>query len=114
MHNSDRFLPIVGVVLIFIAVATMLTLMTLSSVPVASPTPIKLRIATSTSPRDAEGEYYRGIYDICVQYGLRGNRRLATVSEACRGYVRRLVAKDWYKGRSPGWEWPMRVVEDGG
>ena len=113
MNTYNRLLLTIAFLLILVSITTWMAMTGISNVaPPPTQTPIPLTI--TTPDLNAEAEYYRGIYDICVQYGLRGNRRLATVSKACRDYVRRLVVKGWYNGRSPGWEWPIKVEGQGG
>ena len=113
MNTYNRLLLTIAFLLILVSISTWAALTGVSNVvPPPTRTPIPLTITTPNW--NAEAEYYRGIYDVCVQYGLRGNRRLATVSDACRDYVRRLVVKRWYYGRSPGWEWPIKLKGEGG
>ena len=53
---------------------------------------------------DAQAEYYRGVYDICIQQTRR--------SEFCLKTVRRLTQSDWYEKPSPGFEWPPTTSDN--
>ena len=47
----------------------------------------------------AEGEYYRGVYDICIQQ----IRKVKT----CQKIVKSVTEAHWYDKPSTGWEWPQ-------
>ena len=61
------------------------------------------------------GEYYRGIYDVCIYFGAKEHpgKRVA-VTRSCKELVRRLWLKRWDKESTYGWEWPLKEVESGG
>lgn len=55
-------------------------------------------------------QYYRGIYDVCVYYGVRehpteeGGR---LVKIACKELIARVIIKKWYENESLDWTWPL-------
>jgi hypothetical protein len=55
---------------------------------------------------DPEAEYYRGVYDTCLQ-GLRQVK-------PCLNVVRRAKEADWYGKPSSGWRWPVEGVGEVG
>lgn len=48
---------------------------------------------------EAEAEYYRGLYDVCV--GQTHQR------EMCLQATAKFKARDWYGLESVGWRWPI-------
>jgi hypothetical protein len=46
----------------------------------------------------AEAEYYRGIYDVCIQQ--------VREIEMCHEIVHTVTDAGWYEKPSSGWEWP--------
>ena len=44
-------------------------------------------------------EYYRGVYDVCIQQTKK--------TDFCRDTVLRVTDADWYEKPSVGWEWPL-------
>ena len=64
---------------------------------------------------NAVGEYYRGIFDVCLYFGTREHPgQLKAVTRSCREMVRRLWLKRWDKDATQGWEWPLEELEHGG
>jgi len=49
--------------------------------------------------KDAEAQYYRGAYDVCIQQIKR--------FDFCREFVRKMTGANWYNKPSSGWEWPL-------
>lgn len=52
-----------------------------------------------------EGEYYRGIYDICV-WTLAETYGANTV-QACNQMVQEFKRANWFNLPSEGWHWPL-------
>ena len=48
---------------------------------------------------DAEGQYHRGLYDICRSV-LKGQ------PQECMQAVASAQQRHWYEQESPGWTWP--------
>jgi hypothetical protein len=53
--------------------------------------------------KDAEAEYYRGVYDVCFQQIRR--------FDVCLKTVRKMNEANWYEKPSSGWEWPLTIDE---
>jgi hypothetical protein len=51
--------------------------------------------------KDAEAEYYRGVYDVCFQQIRR--------FDFCLKTVRKMNDANWYEKPSSGWEWPLAI-----
>jgi hypothetical protein len=51
--------------------------------------------------KDAEAEYYRGVYDVCFQQIRR--------FDFCLKTVRKMNEANWYEKPSSGWEWPLTM-----
>jgi len=49
---------------------------------------------------DAEGQYHRGLYDICRAV-LHGQ------AQECMQAVANAHEQHWYEQESPGWTWPL-------
>jgi len=47
----------------------------------------------------AEAEYYRGVYDLCVQQVGR--------NDVCLKFVKKMIEAEWYDKPSSGWDWPL-------
>ncbi len=118
-------------VALLVALATLVAIL-FWIVPLSSPkqvilpTPLPLSpqvAATLTIPKSpvlvrgisSAGEYYRGIYDVCIYFGAKEHpgQRVA-VTRSCKELVRRLWLKRWHKEATQGWEWPLEEVGNGG
>ncbi len=51
----------------------------------------------------AKSEYYRGVYDVCVQQTRK--------TDFCLKTVRKVNAAEWYEKPSSGWEWPLATSD---
>lgn len=51
--------------------------------------------------KDAEAEYYRGVYDVCYQQIRR--------FDLCLKTVQKMNQANWYEKPSSGWEWPLSI-----
>jgi hypothetical protein len=60
-------------------------------------------VGLAEETKDAEAEYYRGVYDICFQQIRRFDYCLKT--------VRKMHEANWYEKPSSGWEWPLTIDE---
>lgn len=67
--------------------------------PAATSTPLKTAIPKATPAADPQAEYYRGLYDVCVQ--ATGDL------QGCLGWVTKAYKSKWYEQPSAGWEWPL-------
>lgn len=59
-------------------------------------------VETTTEPEDPEqikAEYYRGVYDVCVQQTKK--------PEFCLTTVKKVTDSGWYEKPSTGWQWPL-------
>jgi hypothetical protein len=59
-------------------------------------------IEATSEPEDAEqikAEYYRGVYDVCVQQTKK--------PEFCLSTVKKVTDSGWYEKPSTGWQWPL-------
>lgn len=63
------------------------------------------RVITATfrapEAKDAKAEYYRGVYDICLQQTHK--------IDFCLDTVQKMTNDDWYEKPSSGWEWPLTI-----
>ena len=56
-----------------------------------------------------EGEYYRGIYDLCLYLGKKYTEHSeATLAKSCFTFVGEVVKNEWYESPSKGWHWPLK------
>ena len=59
---------------------------------------IVLRRGSETIEADKEEQYYRGVYDVCIQ-------QMRDVS-FCKDIVRKVIVGSWYARPSLDWQWP--------
>lgn len=61
----------------------------------------RVTTATVEAPQmeNPEAEYYRGIYDICIQQTHK--------VDFCLAAVRKVTGAKWYEKPSKGWAWPL-------
>jgi hypothetical protein len=60
---------------------------------------MKTSLVEAEETGDSRAEYYRGVYDVCIQQTRR--------TEFCLNTVLRLMDAQWYEKPSVGWEWPL-------
>jgi hypothetical protein len=58
-------------------------------------------MAKSQEVENAEAQYYRGVYDVCVQQ----TRQFSF----CLKMAQKVNGSKWYEKPSSGWEWPLAV-----
>lgn len=66
-------------------------------------------ILSVTPDLAAEEQYYRGVFDICVQQTYEMYRKYD--SDFCLGKLRKIKEADWYgKPSVEEWQWPLRSL----
>lgn len=73
---------------------------------------LALLLALLLSLNSGEEQYYRGIYDVCVYYGLKTDKEREFVQQACLDYVHVIHQRKWYEKASKGWQWPIKDSEE--
>ena len=66
----------------------------------------------AASKPTSEEQYYRGVYDICVYYGLKAGHTRKFSELACIAYTAEWVKAKRYEKTSHGWEWPLKAPKE--
>ena len=69
---------------------------------VPTPTP-------AVSPAENKGDYYRGMYDLCLVFEKDSAAPKEQMFEKCRDLVRLAIDHQWFETPSQGWEWPLPI-----
>lgn len=57
--------------------------------------------------RDAEAEYYRAIFDLCIFSANEAKVVREKAVRGCREFVRQAMNGHWFEEPSKDWEWPL-------
>lgn len=60
---------------------------------------VKTSLIEAEEIENPRAEYYRGVYDVCIQQTKK--------TDFCRNTVLRVTDAEWYEKPSVGWEWPL-------
>jgi hypothetical protein len=85
--------------------------------PAATATPSPRSTPTSgpksAATGDAQVEYYRAVFDVCLYAAREANIPRQKALTGCQEFTRRALKNNWFEKPSKGWEWPLPARSPG-